>query len=119
VPVHDRYHFQRWSKAIVSAASSMWGLVQAVPSALAFMRYIRKIIKNRRANPRDDLVSALARVEDVGDKFSEDELLAMIFLLLVAGHETTVNLIGNGTLALLENPDQINRLRENPALIKD
>jgi cytochrome P450 PksS len=66
----------------------------------------------------DDLVTALVRAEEAGDQLSEDELVAMIFLLLVAGHETTVNLIGNGTLALLENPDQINGLRDNPALIK-
>jgi cytochrome P450 len=58
------------------------------------------------------------RAEEAGDQLSEDELVAMIFLLLVAGHETTVNLIGNGTIALLENPDQMNRLRDNPALIK-
>ena len=58
------------------------------------------------------------RAEEAGDQLSEDELVAMIFLLLVAGHETTVNLIGNGMLALLENPDQISRLRDNPALIK-
>jgi cytochrome P450 PksS len=75
-------------------------------------------VKARRANPEDDLVTALVRAEEAGDQLSEDDLVAMIFLLLVAGHETTVNLIGNGTLALLENPDQMNRLRDDPALIK-
>jgi len=69
-------------------------------------------------NPEDDLVTALVRAEEAGDQLSEDELVAMIFLLLVAGHETTVNLIGNGMLSLLDNPDQMNRLRSNPALIK-
>ncbi len=63
-------------------------------------------------------MSALARAEVAGDVLSEDELLAMVFLLLVAGHETTVNLIGNGTLALLEHPDQMDRLRNDPALIE-
>ena len=82
------------------------------------MRYIRKLIRQRRADPRDDLVSALVRAEEAGDTLSEDELVAMVFLLLVAGHETTVNLIGNGTLALLEHPDQMERLRNDPALIK-
>src|SRR5262249_12604161 len=72
----------------------------------------------RRAGPRDDLLSALVRAEEAGEKLSEDELLAMAFLLLVAGHETTVNLIGNGTLALLEHPDQLRRLRDDPGLIR-
>ena len=90
----------------------------ALPHAVAFLRYIRLLVKARRTNPEDDLVTALVRAEEAGDQLSEDELVAMIFLLLVAGHETTVNLIGNGTLALLENPDQTDRLRDNPALIK-
>src|SRR5262249_22831450 len=98
--------------------SSTWDLLRAIPNAWALLRYLRKIIKKRRANPRDDLVSALARAEEGGDKLSEDELLAMVSLLLVAGHETTVNLIGSGTLALLEHPDQMEKLRHEPALIK-
>jgi cytochrome P450 PksS len=85
---------------------------------LSFLRYIRMLVKARRANPEDDLVTALVRAEETGDRLGEDELLAMIFLLLVAGHETTVNLIGNGMMALLENPDQSNRVRDDPALIK-
>jgi len=72
----------------------------------------------RRANPQDDLVSALIHAEDAGGKLCADELLAMVFLLLVAGHETTVNLIGSGMLALLEHPDQTEKLRRNPPLIK-
>jgi len=75
-------------------------------------------VKARRANPEDDLVSVLVRVEEGRSQLSEDELVAMIFLLLVAGHETTVNLIGNGMLALLKHPDQMTELRENPTLIK-
>jgi cytochrome P450 PksS len=63
-------------------------------------------------------VSALVRAEEEGDRLSEAELQAMILLLLVAGHETTVNLIGNGTLALLEHPDQLERLRNDPSLIR-
>jgi cytochrome P450 PksS len=90
----------------------------ALPHAIAFLRYIRSLVKARRANPEDDLVTALVRAEEAGDQLSEDELVAMISLLLVAGHETTVNLIGNGVLALLENRDQMGRLRDNPVLIK-
>jgi cytochrome P450 PksS len=68
--------------------------------------------------PQDDLISALAQAEEAGDQLSGDELLAMIVLLLVAGHETTVNLIGNAALALLEHPDQLSRLQSDPGLIK-
>jgi len=70
----------------------------------------------RQANPRDDLVTALVQAEEAGDKFSETELSSMVALLLVTGHETTVNLIGNGVLALLLHPDQLTRLKEAPAL---
>ncbi len=71
-----------------------------------------------QADPRDDLTTALVQAREAEDRLSEDELLAMIFLLLIAGHETTVNLIGNGMLALLEHPDQMDRLRNEPELIK-
>ena len=118
VPVEDRHAFHRGTNAIISAAASSWAMLRAIPSAWSLIRYIRKIIRKRRADPHDDLVSALAQAEEAGDRLSEDELLAMVFLLLAAGHETTVNLIGNGTLALLEHPDQMDRLRNDPALIK-
>ena len=118
VPIDDRHKFHRWSSAAISATSSRWGIVVALPQGVAFLRYIRRLVKSRRAIPKDDLVTALVQAEEAGDQLSEDELVAMIFLLLVAGHETTVNLIGNGMLALLENPDQMNKLRDDPALIK-
>ena len=79
--------------------------------------YFRELIAERRAAPRDDMLSALIAAEEEGDKLNEEELLATCILLLVAGHETTVNLIGNGTLALLRHPDQLQKLRENPGLI--
>src|SRR5215813_1835495 len=79
--------------------------------------YFRELIAERRAAPRDDMLSGLIAAEEAGDKLTEDELLATSILLLVAGHETTVNLIGNGTLALLRHPDQLERLRRDPGLI--
>ena len=85
---------------------------------MAFVRYVRSLVKAQRVKPEDDGISALARAEEAGHQLSEDELLAMIVLLLVAGHETTVNLIGNGALALLEHPDQLSRLFNDPTLIK-
>ena len=71
-----------------------------------------------RAHPGDDLTSALAQAAEAGEKLDESELVAMVFLLLVAGHETTVNLIGNGMLALLEHTDQWEKLRNDPSLIR-
>lgn len=117
VPAQDRAKFHTWSKSLVEVASAT-DLLRALPHLLMFMRYLRRLCKQRRADPRDDLVTGLVQAEEAGDTLSEDELLAMVFLLLVAGHETTVNLIGNGTLALLQHPEQLDLLRQNPALIK-
>jgi cytochrome P450 len=118
VPARDRHKFHRWSNAMLSAKPSTWGKLRLIPHVIAFMRYIRKMSRLRRAEPRDDLISALVQAREAGDRLSEDELLSMIVLLLVAGHETTVNLIGNGVVALLEHPAELERLRDNPALIK-
>ncbi len=117
VPPRDRNKFHSWSKAIVSVNSfrAPW---LVIPSIFMFYRYLRGFFKFKRAQPGDDLTSALIQVEEGGDKLGEDELMAMIFLLLIAGHETTVNLIGSGTLALLQYPDQMDKLRRDPALIK-
>ena len=82
------------------------------------MGYLKKLIRERRIRPRDDLISGLVKAQEGNDQLTDDEVLAMIFLLLSAGHETTVNLIGSGALALLEHPDQILRLRDQPELIK-
>ena len=103
---------------MVSSNPSGWRMLRAIPSATAFLRYIRRLIRKRKAQPRDDLVSGLIRVEEAGRQLSEDELVAMIFLLLVAGHETTVNLIGNGTRALLVDRSTLERLRREPELVK-
>ena len=118
VPAGDRDRFHRWSKVIVASDPSGPGMLKAVPSAVFFLRYIRRLIRARRAEPRDDLVSALTQAEEAGDQLDEDELLAMIFLLLIAGHETTVNLIGNGSLALMRHPAQMEKLRAGPSGIK-
>jgi cytochrome P450 PksS len=118
IPVRDRHRFHRWSTALLTAPATTWGMLKLLPSILAFLRYLRKLIAARRAVPSDDLAGALVRAREAGDALSEDELLAMFILLLIAGHETTVNLIGNGMLALLRHLDQLERLREDPELIK-
>jgi cytochrome P450 len=118
VAERDRHRFHRWSSALMAVSTSTWGKLKALPSVMAFLRYIRKLVKAREAEPRDDLTTALVRAREADDRLTEDELLALIFLLLIAGHETTVNLIGNGVLALLEHPEQLNRLRNEPDLIK-
>jgi len=117
VPTKDHDKFHRWSKAVVSLTSPSPTL-RVIPAVWKFIRYLRQFFKLRRRDPQDDLVSALIKVEEAGDKLNEDELLAMVFLLLIAGHETTVNLIGNGTLALLENPNEMSKLRSEPSLVK-
>ncbi|HEY8210622.1 MAG TPA: cytochrome P450, partial [Myxococcaceae bacterium] len=116
VPEGDRARFHRYSSRLVSNTTPLRTALSA-PTVLRFARYIRKLIEQRRASPGEDLLTALIRAEEAGDRLSEDELVSMIFLMLVAGHETTVNLIASGTLALLEHPDQMERLRQEPGLM--
>lgn len=121
VPEEDRGQFRNWS-AILAAAIDLpvGGLasLQADQDAMAaeVSEYLRSIIAKRRADPRDDLISAMIAATSEGDRFNEQELIATIVLLLFAGHETTVNLIGNGTLALLRHPDQWRHLVARPEL---
>jgi cytochrome P450 len=123
VPVKDHERFKAWGldiarglDAIMLPPDSEVGQ-RSVAGRRGLAEYFRELIAERRAAPRDDMLSALIVAEEAGDKLNEEELLATCILLLVAGHETTVNLIGNGTLALLRHPDQLQKLRENPGLI--
>jgi len=123
VPVEDHERFKGWSLDIARGLDSILLPPESeVPRRSGAARhamgdYFRGLVAERRASPRGDLLSALIAAEEAGDKLSEDELLATCILLLIAGHETTVNLIGNGTLALLRNPGELRRLRETPGLI--
>jgi cytochrome P450 len=119
IPAEDRYKFREWAVTAVSRNMTQEYTEKVlIPHMLAFTDYLRAMFEEKRKNPKDDLISALVWAEEAGDKLSEDELLGALLLLLVAGYETTVNLIGNGTLALLQNPDQLQKLRDDPSLIK-
>ncbi len=118
IPQRERESFTRYSSAMLKATVSPMSAFFSIPQIMLFVALVRRVIKLKRKQPEDDLISALASVEEAGDYLSEDELLAMIMLLVIAGHETTVNLIGNGTLALLTHPDQLERLRNDPAIMK-
>jgi len=83
---------------------------------VGFVQYFATLIEARRTDPRDDLLTALVHAEEAGDSLTPADLFAMIILLFIAGHETTTNLIGNGTLALLRNPAEFAALREDPSL---
>jgi cytochrome P450 len=116
VPFMEREAFRAWSNTLVSPAPA-----DVAAEAMARMaEYLGALVEHKRARPGDDLLSGLVRTTDEdGDRLSADELRGMAWLLLIAGHETTVNLIANGVLALLTHPDQLAALRADPALTAD
>jgi cytochrome P450 len=118
IPSSDRKQLRKWTMDLaegIDVGPSDAALTRAAQSAMELTAYLRVIVGRRRRDPKDDLISALIAAEEAGDELTEDELLSMCVLLLGAGHETTVNLIGNGTLALLQHPDQWLRLRNERA----
>lgn len=118
VPGPERMQFRRLlSRVVEPARQNPVGFVLNYPNMVRLNRLLRRLVQLRREQPGDDLVTALVQAEDDGDRLGEDELISMVFLLLFAGHETTVNLIGNGVLALLQHPDQLRLLRDRPELI--
>jgi cytochrome P450 len=119
IPEKDRERFHRWTKLLVNLSANQNGVLPGILQLMFMLRYLRRLIQQRRADPGDDLISALAIAEEGGHRLSDNELLAMVFVLLIAGHETTINLIGSGSLALLENPDQLRLLRQRPELNKN
>jgi cytochrome P450 len=114
IPDGDREEFKTWSQVILSSTAT-FDEYRAAGGAM--YQYFTTLLADKRAAPADDLLSALITARDSGDSLDEPELLAMIFLLLVAGHETTVNLIATGTLALLTHPSEFSRLRADPSLL--
>jgi cytochrome P450 len=120
VPAADHKQFKQWSGELVAAgAGDPFGAREAFEGALAkLLDYLRGVIAERRREPRDDLISAMIEAQEERDALSDAELLATSNLLLIAGHETTTNLVGNGTLALLRHPDELARLRAEPGLLR-
>jgi cytochrome P450 len=121
IPPEDRSQVARWSEGLIrilNATSRADAPVGAERAAMGQCRmYFQELIARRQREPRDDLVSSLIGSSEKG-RVSPAEVLSTVLLLLVAGHETSVNLISNGTLALLRNRDQLDRLREDPGLIE-
>lgn len=116
VPEADRTRFAHWSQVLLASSAGSWRVVLSLPSMIMFMRYLRKLIAMKRNKPADDLVSSLVAIEADGERLNAEELQAMIAILLSAGHETTTNLIGNGMLALLKNPQAFEQLAHDPTL---
>ena len=114
VPVADRDEFRAWSATIVSNTVTPEVFME---DATAMVRYFKALLAAKRQKPADDLLSALILARDEGDRLRENELVSMVFLLLVAGHETTVNLIASGMLALMLNPGEFGRLRADRSLL--
>jgi cytochrome P450 len=115
VPSADRDSFRTWSNTVVTG--SLTGnptLAEAVRATVSEMvGYITELLADKRRTPGDDLLSALLNVREEGDQLTENELVSMVFLLLIAGHETTVNLIGNGMYLLLTHPDQLDTVKRD------
>jgi cytochrome P450 len=117
IPARDRDRFREWSAAVVTPALDPAAFEEFTEHLDAFVAYLRELFEARRGNPGPDLVSALLQAEEGGDTLSEQELFSMVVLLIVAGHETTVSLIGNAVLALLRHPEQLAALAADPTLV--
>lgn len=123
VPVADQDRFKSWSTSLARGLDPDFLLTgEAIKdrddAVMQFAQYFFELLAERRRSPGDDLLSRLVEVEDDGGVLSEAELLSTCILLLVAGHETTVNLISGGTLALLRHPDQLERFRTDPEVTR-
>jgi cytochrome P450 len=115
IPHHDRERLIAWFRQLANPTE---GIERVELMVEQFEGYLADLIRKRRGEPADDIISALIMAQERGEALSDDELLSTCFMLVTAGDETVTNLIGNSTLALLRHPDQLRRLRQNPALIR-
>jgi cytochrome P450 len=121
VPVEDRHQFEGWSSdatRLLDGDIDEETFNKGIVATMYFLNYFNGLFEQRRAEPRDDLLSGLLAVEESGDVLSEEELRSIVLLLFLAGHETTVNLIGNGLFALMQHRDQWERLCADPDGLK-
>lgn len=119
MPTDRGEELRDWSQALTASLEPNADLetFDAADAAIGeLVPYLLEVVEHRRSRPGDDVLSGLIAVEEAGDRLSPAELISFVVLLYVAGHETTVNLIGNGVLALLRHPDQLRRWREDPSL---
>jgi cytochrome P450 len=117
IPERERRRFALWGKAVAAGGDgSVTHFLLALPALIQSTAYLRDLIARRRAEPGDDIVTALLQAEEAGDKLSEDEVIGMLALLILAGYETTMGLVAAGTLALLQHPEQRRRFTSEPAL---
>src|SRR3712207_1567337 len=114
VPEGERTSFRRWSNTLLTSDGAV---DERTAAGMAMAEYLTALVAEKRARPADDMLSAIVAAAEDADRLSFDETVSMAFLLLVAGHETTVNLIGNGALALLRRPDRLAELRADPGLV--
>jgi cytochrome P450 len=106
------------SMRILSDGMSGWSLIRTILWDMRFLvKFVRDMIEKKRLNPSDDILTSLIQAESDGEKLSEDELVSMVFLLIMAGYETTVHLINNVVITLLKHPEELQKLCDNPELI--
>ncbi|MET3576731.1 cytochrome P450 [Bhargavaea ullalensis] len=117
IPAEDRDNFRIWSNAMIEGSGGDYA-GDIGQHMQAFVEYLGKRFAMLREHPADDLISRLIIAEEEGDRLTEQELYGVVSLLIIAGHETTVNLISNGVMTLLQHPDQLKLLKEQPDLIK-
>ncbi len=117
VPREDRHRFRAWSTTLIQSNPTRGEFGPGMDAAAALYQYFTAFLADRRAHPRDDLMSALVHAEVDGQHLSEEELLGFCLLLLVAGHETTTNLLSNSAVVLAQHPDSRRQLAEDQTLI--
>lgn len=117
IPQQDRKKFDSWAQHVsTSTSGAIPDMLRAMPYMWLFVRYFRKLIALRRAEPRDDLVTALVAAEEAGEKLNEEELIGLVYLLLLAGYDTVMNLISSGALTLIQHPRQRELLQRDASL---
>jgi cytochrome P450 len=116
----DRDRFHTWIEEFTQSTSSstLMSMIRAMPTGRKMTKMFDRMVEERRQEPDDGLISALIRAQEGDDRLTDHELVAMMFLLLLAGHDTTANLIGSSILTLLEHPDEMDRLRAEPDLVE-